>query len=332
MSDTFDDVRAAAEFQKQIAQTIFSALPAGGWSEATGYFVQAGRMTSTSVFFVLDSGREDGLSLGRTISDPWRDMRQAMADPEKGAWLASILRLSPKGSFRFTFEYDRRPNTQADDLLEPEPPGRVQLPTDDAWRDDFAVYPRKPEFTPPWLAALVGDGAGSPASREAPSHDVFQGSPSLSAALAAAPTWPEQLAGLDGRWGWPDVFASASDHTVARLKSDADYVAVLADADRRSEWAGWLDSLAQDVFGDVYAEVLLRRDVSILLRFWRSLVEVGAVPERSGVDELDPNAPIGPISSVRPELVQRLLDDVMDALTDIIDQQLFDRFGVRPEA
>lgn len=332
MTDHLADVQASAELQRRIAQLVFSSLPAGRWTAAHSVYMQAGRVQSLSMGFTDDGGGRDSVPLGRPVAEPWAEMRRVMADPQKGTWFSSEMFVEPTGSFRFTFDYERRPYRGTSDLFSPPQSKSLVLPTDDAWRDDFAVYPRRAEFTPPWLAALVGDGAGSRASREAPSHDVLQGSPSLSVALAAALHWPEQLAGLESRWGWPDVFASASDHTVARLKSDANYVAVLAEADRRSEWAGWLDSVAQDVFGDVYAEVLLRRDVSILVRLWRSLVEVGAVPERSGVDELDPNGPIGPISSVRPELVQRHLDDVMDALTDVIDQQLFDRFGVRPEA
>ncbi|BDZ50326.1 hypothetical protein GCM10025867_25670 [Frondihabitans sucicola] len=156
-------------------------------------------------------------------------------------------------------------------------------------------------------------------------------SPSIERAIAASVAWPEAEAALAPEWGWRDVFASVSDHLVERLRSGAGYVAILADESKRDRWPAELDGLSQDVYADVYSELLERRTLATLIRLWQFYASVLGKPNRPGIDDLDPDAPIGPIGADLPEVAEYLMDDVGDVLTAVITKQIVDRFGVAPE-
>ncbi|WP_344793067.1 hypothetical protein [Frondihabitans peucedani] len=240
-----------------------------------------------------------------------------MYEDGRGTWFSSRLTLRADGSFEFDFNYDCRPYAgQIQDMCEPSRWGPPQ-PIDDSWLADARRYPRSPEFMPGWLSELV---AGASVPRPASWGRAIR------EAIDAPVSWPSEYEVLAPKWGWRDIFASVSEHMVRRLRSDADYVAVLSDEGKRDQWSGQLEGLFADVFADVFDEMLLGRPMDVLIRLWQFYAANLRVPNRPAIDDLDPSAPIG--RGELPGVAGSLMDDVQDVLTSIIEKQIVDRFGI----
>jgi hypothetical protein len=71
-------------------------------------------------------------------------LRSAMAraQPGKGAWFTAHVTVDSNGTFKFDFNYDRKPDF-ADELDEKR------------YRDDLRDFPRSPECIPEWLRVMV---------------------------------------------------------------------------------------------------------------------------------------------------------------------------------
>jgi hypothetical protein len=251
-----------------------------------------------------------------------------MADGEKGTWLSATVTIEAAGSFHYDFNYDVRPygGSRTGLFTPPEDPNTA-MPTDDNWREDLRRYPRSAEFMPDWLAALAAVG-------DAPvvAPDEALDSPVITAALAAPVTWPDQLSSLESSPEWTDLFAAVSASTAAQLDANRNIASVLASESKRAEWGGWLDSLLQAVFSDVFASRIEAGAVAGLERVWRPLEAAGLAKPPAGFENVDRSAPIAGVGGRVPDVVTRLIDDVSEALGDLIAGQLSERFGFAPEA
>lgn len=328
MSPTLEEVQRSADAQRELALTLFRAAPPGEWITLVSEFVEGGSANIASSEVIRADSSTDSVRGGFAVFEAWSAVRAAMVDGERGTWLSATVTIEAAGRFHYDFNYDVRPygGSLTGLLTPPDDPDDV-MPTDDDWREDLRRYPRSAEFLPPWLAALAGVG-------DAPvvAPDEALDSPVITAALAAPVTWPDQLSALESSPEWSDLFAAVSASTAAQLDANRDIASALASESRRAEWGGWLDSLLQAVFSDVFASRIESGDVAGLERVWRPLEAAGLAKAPAGLENVDRSAPVAGVGGRVPDVVTRLVDDVSDALGDLIAGQLTQRFGVTPEA
>ncbi|GAA4264467.1 hypothetical protein [Frondihabitans peucedani] len=281
--------------------------------------MEAGTHGAGSSYFLLPNGARDSVPGRGMIFPVWSELRSSMYEADKGTWFSARLTLKSDGSFAFEFNYDRRPYV-GNPATTFEPSRFGPRPLDEEWLVDLERYPRSPEFMPTWLSEIVvAASAPRPASW----------GKAIEKAIDAPVSWPSEYEVLAPKWGWRDIFASVSEHMVRRLRSDADYVAVLSDEGKRDQWSGQLEGLFADVFADVFDEVLLGRPMDVLIRLWQFYSANLRVPNRPAIDDLDPSAPIG--RGELPGVAGSLIDDVQDVVSSIIEKQIVDRFGIRAD-
>jgi hypothetical protein len=309
-------------FHEAVARLAFSQLATKPWESARFRFVEAGGSYGSSGRFLAPDGSKGSTPLPEALDEAWLRLRRAMADDEKGTWLAGELEVKSDGAYSFHFEYDQRPFEYQEDLFQPPADLSTVSPSDDDWLADFRDFPRSERYIPAWFRAIAQDHA----SVAEPSL-----SPSLVAAREAPLSWPDSLAPLAGEWGWRDIFDSASDHTIERLNCTASYVELLADEARRDDWPRGVAQLAENVFGDVYREILAPQAWGVALRLWSLLRSATTGVDPRGLETIDPSEPIGPLDSPSTEAERELLARISAAIGRIIDQQMHDRFGVWPD-
>lgn len=308
------------QLQTEIARATFSALSREDWVTSWTFYSECAGSSFMQSPYVKSTGGEGSIP----PVDPgklWSQLRGVMADPVSGAWFSSELSLTREGKFSFSFNYDKRvyDGTHPGAPFEPPETKNTLWPDDEAWVEDLRKYPRSREAMPGWLVALV-DAAAVRAANTPDPEVVFAD------ALGAVTGLPERVAPLVGVPGWRDVFASVTDHTVARIRSGG--YNDLADPGRQPVWGRLVSQLAEDVFSDVWAEVFAVQRVGFLVELWREWAGVLGKVEPAGVDDLDPQTLL---ELSLPGVAGVLLDDVQDVLGDVIQKQLMDRFGVEPD-
>lgn len=317
MSSMAHGDESSESLQRRLALMALNDLTGEVWATSYTRYVESGGAAGVEGYFTRPDGTKHGAYGDDDAFDVWDRLRAVMSTPERGTWFSAELTLQAPASFAFDFNYDRRPYLGNEkSTFAPSPYGPPR-PADENWLEDLKRYPRSPEFMPTWLSEIV---AAASAPRPASWGRAVE------AAIHAPVSWPSEYEVLAPKWGWRDIFASVSEHMVRRLKSDAEYVAVLSDEGKRDQWSGQLEGLFADVFADVFDEVLLGRPMDVLIRFWQFYAANLRVPNRPAIDDLDPATPIG--RGELPGVAGSLMDDVQDVLTSIIEKQIVDRFGI----
>ncbi|RPE76047.1 MULTISPECIES: hypothetical protein [unclassified Frondihabitans] len=328
MSPTVEEVQRSADAQRELALTLFRAVPESDWVTVVATFVEGGATNIGHAKFIRPDSSFGSIRGGWAVFEAWTAVRASMVDGTKGTWLSAEITLEAAGKYHFDFNYDVRPyGGRSAGLFAPLDDPSTAMPTDDDWREDLRRYPRSPEFLPNWLAALAGEGD---APVVAP-HEALDSS-LIIAALAAPITWPEELAMLESSPEWTELYDAVSASTAVQLDVNRDITSMLASESKRAEWGGWLDSLLQAVFSDVFANRIESGDVAGLERVWRPLEAAGLAKAPTGLENIDRSAPVTGIGGNMPDVVVRLIDDVSHALGVLIAGQLINRFGFAPEA
>lgn len=144
----------ALALQNALAALTFDRL-APGWRRCTSVFVNLG------VTARLERAVETDSTVVRTPPadlaefEAWSQLREIMADRERGAWLTGRLRLHSSGAYSFDFSWDEEPRWP----LMVDIDGRLveSLPVENSeLREDMAKYPRDATVTPRWLVERLG--------------------------------------------------------------------------------------------------------------------------------------------------------------------------------
>jgi hypothetical protein len=118
-------------------------------------------------------------------------LREALARPDRGAWLSANLTVDTAGAFAFSYDYDRRPywNTSGSPYDPPADGTRI-APDDDAFAADLARHPRDPELVPEWYpTAPAATGSGVIAADLAARSLDVPALPDEFAELASVDAW-----------------------------------------------------------------------------------------------------------------------------------------------
>jgi len=260
--------------------------PHDDWVTARFIVAEVGSMGTMVSRFTRADGSLGSMRVRGQFQDLWEQLREVMADPERGAWFSASLDVDrASGSSSFSYNWDGR--VWFDRLIPDLDPSDVDLalPLDEAWGEELARHPRSPEHVPAWLRALV---AGEVTERQ-PGDGA-----AVERAIAAAPTWPPARASLASSARWSEVFDAVSEEIVRALRADTPATELLhSEVDDRA-----LEQVAAAATGP------------LLRRFVHDTASCAALAA-----ELDtPNGP------------DRAEDDVTDAITDIVDWQIARRF------
>lgn len=123
--------------QEDAGKLLFYMLPEDGWTHRTLEYRKAGPVGESLLTASLPDGRTESLRVPRELIRVLNELRHEMASLGKGAWLSTILSVTSKGNFKFSFNYDGKPAWFA--------------PLEDAaYIEDLQKYPRPPEAIPAW--------------------------------------------------------------------------------------------------------------------------------------------------------------------------------------
>ena len=292
------------ELQKTAAGHLFGALKGRDWKRAKLFFSQVGGSSHMWAEATDRGGNTFYFSYPRPLSQTLRDLKAAMSDPDKGAWLSATLELGSDGRFAFAYNWDRRVywNDELDDPLQP-PVGKPD-PDDASYVEEFQRYPRSAAYLPEWVP-------GPPA----PDHDQDR----LDAIMATPAPLPADLEPLAGQSGWDDLFAGTEEEFGRRLATEP-YRSMLDEVSRR-DGDRVADGLLQDVTADVMATYVDPRPAADALRLWQELAAVRSLDEPPALDQLDLSAPLdGTEASVR------IRADILAVLDDVVDAKIAARF------
>src|SRR5699024_11221168 len=89
------------------------------------------------------------------------ELRTAMADPQRGAWLLLTASTWPSGEVTANVSYDHRPYWNSPEVSMLVAPQVFPVPTDAQWQADLQRFPRERAHTPGWRTPVEVAGAAS---------------------------------------------------------------------------------------------------------------------------------------------------------------------------
>jgi hypothetical protein len=294
-----------SELQKATASQLFGALKGRPWSSATMFYSEVAGNSHMWGEATDTDGKIFYFDYPRGISQSLSELKAAMSDPEKGAWLSVMLKLTAEGKFTFEYNWDRRVywNDELDDPL--LAPANAPDPDDSRYVEEFERHPRSPAYLPAWVP--------SPPPAD---HDQDR----IDAIMAIPAPVPAELQPLAEQWGWPDLLQGAEEAFGRRLGSEP-YRSLL-DAVSRRHGDRVADGLVQDVIADVMASSVDPRPAKDVVRLWQGLAGVRGLAEPGSLDQLDPEAQL----DRRGEVAARIRSDIVEALDAVVDAKVASRF------
>jgi hypothetical protein len=296
------DVARQQDLQNRIAARVAESLADLDWAEATLFLLQVGGVRRSWVDALDATGSAKHDLPAPDVADLGAQLREVMADPERGTWFSLVLTLTVGGSFTARFNTDRR---VFDDPVSPfEATGDDVVPTDADYAADLARFPRSEKYRPEWLPSDVAPAAGAsstPEADDAPHPDVAP-----SAAL------PASLSGLAGRWGWPGVLASVAQQTAASPVASSSEAAPAGDSEAPELT---IAHVARRVRDAVVLDVIAPHRVATLLRLHAEAVSAGVLPAVDAVESVDPELGLEEARVASPEVVPV----VEAAVTSVVD-------------
>jgi len=300
------DVPRQQQLQNDIAERFAASLEGTDWAEATLQLLEVGSVSRLWVDAVDAAGSSRTVGTVPDVAALGEQLREVMADPEKGAWFSLSLTVSRDGSFTARFNLDRRVWVNPGSPFEPGDAG--VLPSDADYAADLERFPRAERYRPEWLPAAATAEATGTAS-----------------ATPASVALPTALAALEGRWGWPGVLESVAQQTATAPVSSVTGADVAgADATGADEGATSSDSpvltvdqLAPLVREAVVADVIAPHRVATLLRLHEEAVAAGLLPGVEGADAVDGGLSLEEARVAAPEIVaavEAAVGQVVDAV------------------
>lgn len=125
------------DLQLAAATALLEVVPPNGWAEVSVRYAKAGPRAESIGYYIGTDGNEHSIQVPTSTVLALGELKKEMATPEHGAWLSAMLRLTPDRKVKFSYNYDERPDWDVE-------------PTDEAYIEDLAMYPRKPSETPIW--------------------------------------------------------------------------------------------------------------------------------------------------------------------------------------
>jgi hypothetical protein len=127
-----------------LGQALYASIPRGH-DRIVAEISVAGGVTAGTIQTQAADGDSMSLSTGRGIFQAARDLRRVMHKPGAGTWFTGVFTVTAEGKLTAQYDYDHEPEL-----------GSFAA---EAYRADFDEFPRTPENTPDWLAAIL---AGAP--------------------------------------------------------------------------------------------------------------------------------------------------------------------------
>jgi hypothetical protein len=292
------DVARQQELQAQIAARVAESLVDVDWAEATVFLLQVGEVSRTWVDALDAAGSAKHDLPTPDVAALGAQLREAMADPERGTWFSLVLTLSSDGSFTARFNGERR---VFDDAASPfEATGGEVAPTDADYAADLARFPRSEKYRPEWLPEGVSPAAAT-------------------AATTPAAALPASLAGLDGRWGWPGVLASVAQQTAASPVASSPEATPADESDAPELSLGHLALRVRDA---VVLDVIAPHRVATLLRLHAEAVSAGVLPAVDAVESVDPELGLEEARVASPEVVPAVEAAVASIVDAVVAEHL----------
>jgi len=311
------DVARQQHLQDQIAARVAASLADVDWAEATLFVLQVAgvRRAWVDALDAVGSAKPDLPT--PDVDDLAAELREVMADPERGTWFSLVLTLTAAGSFTARFNGDRR---VFDDPASPfEATGAEVVPSDADYAADLARFPRAEKYRPDWLPA-----AGAPAGPAEPATagPAAAGPDAAGPAADAAPpagavppaALPSSLAGLDGRWGWSGVLTSVARQTAASPVSSSPAGAPTDEPDAPELTLTQLERRVRDA---VVLDVIAPHRVGTLLRLHAEAVDAGVLPAVDAVGSVDTELGIEEARVAHPEVVP-VVEAAVASVVDVV--------------
>ncbi|KQR46475.1 hypothetical protein ASF82_03100 [Frigoribacterium sp. Leaf164] len=293
------DVPRQQQLQNDIAERFAASLEGTDWAAATLQLLEVGSVSRLWVDAVDAAGSSRTVGTVPDVVALGGQLREVMADPEKGAWFSLSLTVSRDGSFTARFNLDRRVWVNPGSPFEPGDAG--VLPSDADYAADLDRFPRAERYRPEWLPTTAGTGG-------------------TASATTASVALPGALTALEGRWGWPGVLESVAQQTATAPVSS------VAGATTAGEEGGGtatdspvltVDQLAPLVREAVVADVIAPHRVATLLRLHDEAVAAGLLPGVEGAEAVDGDLSLEEARVAAPELVaavEAAVGQVVDAV------------------
>lgn len=127
------------DLQQTIGMEFISTTPPDGWVRGVVTYRQVGNAFQADASAMDEAGEHVGGSTTMPMLKAFRGLREAFAQPGRGAWFTAVLTVTPEGRMSFDFDYDNEPAWHA-----PKSVGH--------YLEEWEAHPRSPECTPAWLA------------------------------------------------------------------------------------------------------------------------------------------------------------------------------------
>jgi hypothetical protein len=146
------DLISVGAKQDAILRDLAEAAGGADWEELKLFWSSVGSGRALWVLTLDGAGTIGSLDPPGELNDRLADLKDAMYEPEKGAWFLTEITLNRRGGYTVDFTYDRRVYWNEDSLLDPYRSTSEQpVPSDQMWRDELARYPRPAPVRPGWL-------------------------------------------------------------------------------------------------------------------------------------------------------------------------------------
>lgn len=310
-----------ARFQR-IASGWMSAMPEGEWTSASLFWGQAADLVYSAATALDLEGQPRSVSLPKDVHDAFVELREGMAEPDRGTWLSASARIDPDGVFEVNWNWDRRWfwGEQAGFPWQSDP-GQTPIPSDAQWLDDLARHPREPMHLPAWYPRPAVEAGATPAGAER-----------FRAAIAAPGALSEEARPLMDAWGWPGIVELARTTSAQALGRIEPALADAIAGERGSE--AQREALAEfrdGVTGGVMAS--LERSPALvairLRREWAATREESGDPapaEPAGLEAFDDDRPLASCRGEAP--VAAVVEELEGVVRRLVQADLAARFGV----
>jgi len=158
------DAQLPREPVERLGRVLRAAAPAE-WARMDLQWSQAAVQHSGRLLLVRADGAE-WIPLPAEAVQLLTEMRTAMADPQRGAWLLLTASTWPSGEVTANVSYDHRPYWNSPEVSMLVAPQVFPVPTDAQWQADLQRFPRERAHTPGWLTPVEFAGEASAQLRQ----------------------------------------------------------------------------------------------------------------------------------------------------------------------